>query len=310
MNTSGELWAIAPTWLGRIRAALCGDKSATIEAKSGGLPKVNGSVAVLPLHGAISQRSSFWSDLFGGTSTERFGAMFGAALGQANIKAIVLDVDSPGGTVYGVDELSRRIYDARGQKPIYAVANSLAASAAYWIGTSADKLFVAPGGDVGSIGVFSIHEDISALAEKEGVKVTLISAGKYKVEGNPWEPLTEEAKAAWQASVDDTYAEFVSTVARNRGVKQSAVLGGFGQGRVVHAKPAVAEGMADRIVSLAKMLDEMGVGKPSASQDRADAEATQELLASMEATEQGELAKPEPDLDYYERRQRLKERVL
>jgi signal peptide peptidase SppA len=173
-----------------------------------------------------------------------------AAVNDARIGAIVFDVNSPGGSVTGVDELSKMIYDARGSKPIVAVANHLMASAAYWIGTAADELVVTPSGEVGSIGVFAAHQDVSAAMEKEGVKTTLISAGKYKTEGNPFEPLTDEAHASIQARVDDYYSMFTKAVARNRGVNVADVRGGFGEGRVVGAQQAVSLGMADRVATL------------------------------------------------------------
>ena len=87
--------------------------------------------------------------------TEAFGAAFDRAAADSSIGAIVLNIDSPGGSVYGVEELADKIYKARGTKPVYAVANSLAASAAYWIGSAASQLYVTPSGEVGSIGVLA-----------------------------------------------------------------------------------------------------------------------------------------------------------
>ena len=208
------------------------------------------SVAVLPLFGTIFPRANMMTEVSGATSAETFGQQFSALVNDPEVNAIVLDVNSPGGQVAGVEELSSRIYAARGSKPIVAVANHLMASAAYYIGTAADEVVVTPSGEVGSIGVFSIHSDMSKALEQEGVKVTLISAGKYKVAGNPYEPLSEEAFAAEQSRVNDYYAAFVKSVARNRGVKVSAVKGGFGEGRVVGAQAAVDEGMADRVGTL------------------------------------------------------------
>lgn len=263
------IWAIQESWLLRLQSrSVIGllESQITVdvevvdlEAKQGGVAKVNGSVTVLPVRGLISQRDSIFSQIFGGTSTERLGAQFDAAMNSDQVKGIVLDIDSPGGTTYGVQELAEKIFQARGQKPIIAVANSLAASAAYWIGSAADKLMVTPGGDVGSIGVYCLHEDWSKADETAGVKTTLVSAGKYKVEANPWEPLSEDARQALQDGVDATYGEFVAAVAKHRGVSSSVVRSGFGQGRTVRSKEAVAEGMADRVASLGKVLDEMGV---------------------------------------------------
>ena len=163
----------------------------------------------------------------------------------------------------GVEELSAEIFQARGQKPITAVANSLAASAAYWIATAADELVVTPSGEVGSIGVFAAHEDVSGMLEQAGVKVNLVSAGRYKTEGNPFEPLTEEARASIQGRVDEYYEQFVSAVARNRGVKRSEVRNGFGEGRVVGAKQAVSLGMADRVGTLDETINRALGGRRS-----------------------------------------------
>ncbi|MCC7371633.1 MAG: S49 family peptidase, partial [Chloroflexi bacterium] len=145
------------------------------------------------------------------------------------------------------------------------------ASAAYWIASSADEIVVTPSGEVGSIGVFTAHEDISAALEAEGVTVTLISAGKYKTEGNPFEPLSEEARGAIQARVDDYYSMFVRAVARGRGVKPADVRGGFGQGRVVGADEAVRLGMADRVGTMAQTVERLA-GRRGGAGSRAEDE--------------------------------------
>lgn len=220
----------------------------------------SGNVAVLPLFGTIFPRANMLTDVSGATSAERFGAAFSELVKNPDVGAIVLDVDSPGGQVAGIDELSRQIYDARGSKPIVAVANHTAASAAYWIATAADELVVSPSSEVGSIGVFAVHEDISQALEKEGIKVSLISEGKYKIEGSPYEPLTEEARAAIRERVVDYYDAFVKTVARNRGVKSSDVRAGFGEGRVVGAHQAVSLGMADKVATLDETIDRLQRG--------------------------------------------------
>lgn len=224
-------------------------------------------VAVIGVIGVISQRAAQVDDLSGpgGTSVERLAARFRSAVNDGNVKAIVFDVDSPGGGVYGVQELADEIRSARGSKPIVAVSNSLAASAAYWLASSADELVVTPSGEVGSIGVYSAHEDVSAALEAEGVKVTLVAAGKFKVEGNPFEPLSEEARTAIQGRVDDYYQSFVRAVAKGRGVAPDDVRKGFGQGRVVGAKQAVDEKMADRVDTLDETVRRVGGRAPATS---------------------------------------------
>ena len=214
-------------------------------------------VAILPLFGTIFPRANMMTDISGATSAERFGSQFSELVKDPNVNAIVLDVNSPGGQIGGIEELSKKIFDARGTKPIVAVANHLMASAAYWIGTSADEIVVTPSGEVGSIGVFAAHQDISAQLEKDGIKVSLIKAGKYKAEANPYEPLTDEARSAIQENVSDIYGSFVDAVARNRGVKSAAVRNGFGEGRVVSARQAIDLGMADRIGTLDEVINQL-----------------------------------------------------
>lgn len=221
-----------------------------VGAQSRPVGMASGGVAVIPVFGVISQRIGILGEFSGGTSTEKIMASIKEQLNNSAIDRIVLNIDSPGGSVYGVSELSNFLRQAREEKPITAIANSLAASAAYWIGSSASEFIVTPGGDVGSIGVLTAHQDMSEALEKAGQKVTLISAGKYKTEANPYEPLSEEARAAIQKRVDEYYEEFISSVSINRNVSKSDVKAGFGQGRTVGAKEAKQLGMVDRIATL------------------------------------------------------------
>jgi len=210
-----------------------------------------GGIAILNLHGVVTQRGNMADDISGpgSISIEKFTAAFRAVLADSQVGAIVIDIDSPGGSVYGVGELAAEIVAARGTKPIIGVANSLAASAAYWIGCACDELYVTPGGEVGSIGVWQAHDDVSAAMDAAGVKRTYISAGKFKVEGNPMEPLADDARAFMQSRVDDYYGMFTKAVAKGRGVPIAQVREGMGQGRVLGADAAVAEKMVDGIAT-------------------------------------------------------------
>ena len=229
-----------------------------------------GSIAVLPLAGVIAQRMDLFTAISGGTSTERFGADLAHAVADPNVAAVVIDVHSPGGSVYGVEELSDRIHSLRGSKPIVAVANSMAASAAYWIASQADELYVTPSGDVGSVGVIAAHIDVSAATEKRGERRTFVTAGRFKAEGNPYEPLGEDARAALQERVDAYYGKFVSALARGRGVSEDAVRAGFGEGRLVMAAQAVDRGMADGVRTLQEVINDLA-GRQGRSGGRARA---------------------------------------
>lgn len=221
------------------------------------------TVAILPLFGVLAPRASLMSEISGATSLERFAAVFSAAVADQEIDAILINVDSPGGTTDLVPETAAIVRDALGSKPIVAIANTHACSAAYWIGCQADEFVVTPSAMVGSIGVFAAHTDMSVLEEKAGVKTTLISAGKYKVETNPFEPLSEEARAAIQARVDDAYAMFVADVALGRGVSEASVRSGFGEGRPVTAQAAVDGGMADEVATFEATVAKLVAGAPT-----------------------------------------------
>jgi signal peptide peptidase SppA len=257
-------------------------------SQSGGALRRDATVvSVLGVIGVISQRASMADDMSGpgGTSVERLTSSFRASLADPAVKAIVFDVDSPGGGVYGIQELADEIRATRGKKPMAAVANSLAASAAYWIAAAADDLVVTPSGEVGSIGVYAAHEDLSGALAQEGVKVTLVSAGKYKVEANPFEPLTEEGRLAIQGRVNDYYTAFLRGTAKSRGTTPDAVAKGYGQGRVVGAKQAVEENMADRIDTLDETVRRIGGSKgknaAAAADQRPAAAGEAERMAAL-----------------------------
>lgn len=229
-----------------------------------------GAVAVIPIRGVIAHRMSAMEDSSGGTSAEGIGKMLRAAMADASVGTILLDIDSPGGTVTGVSELAAELFEMRGKgKKIVAQVNGMAASAAYWLASQADEIVSLPSGVAGSIGVFMAHEDVSKALEQKGINVTLISAGKYKVEGNPFEPLTEEAKAVKQAQVDAAYGQFVKDVARGRGVSPADVRNGYGEGRALTAKDAKAAGLIDRIATMDETIGRL-VGRKSPAGMRAE----------------------------------------
>jgi signal peptide peptidase SppA len=219
----------------------------------------SGGIAVLPLYGVVTQRGNMVDDVSGpgSTSTQQFSSALRQLLADDTVGQILIDIDSPGGSVYGVAELADEIQSARSKKPVVAVANSLAASAAYWIGCSASEFYVTPGGDVGSIGVWQAHQDYSQALEESGVKTTLISAGKFKVEGNPYSPLDADAQSFMQSRVDDYYAAFTKSVARGRGVSVAQVREGMGQGRVLGAEAALAQNMVDGVATFDDVLKKM-----------------------------------------------------
>jgi len=241
-----------------------------------------GAVAVIPIRGVIAHRMSAMEDSSGGTSAEGIGRMLRAAMADQSVGTILLDIDSPGGTVTGVSELAAELFAMRGQgKKIVAQVNGMAASAAYWLAAQADEIVSLPSGVAGSIGVFMAHKSLAKALEQEGIDVTLISAGKYKVEGNPFQALTEEAKAVMQAEVDAAYAQFVKDVARGRGVSPADVRNGYGEGRALTAKDAKAAGLIDKIATMDETIGRL-VGRKHGAGMRAEAFSEEQVAEAFD----------------------------
>jgi signal peptide peptidase SppA len=255
----GALVAGRPGWRGRPRVDRRRPRTVREARRQAATAVSSGGIAVLPLYGVVTQRGNMVDDVSGpgSVSTQQFASALRQALADDSVSQILIDIDSPGGSVYGVSELADEIVSARGQKPVVAIANSLAASAAYWIGCSASEFYVTPGGEVGSIGVWQAHFDYSQAFVTKGIQPTLISAGKYKVEGNPYVPLDEEAQGFMQSRVDDYYATFTKAVARGRGVPIGQVREGMGQGRVLGGDAAQAQGMIDGVATYDDVVRKM-----------------------------------------------------
>lgn len=219
-----------------------------------------GMVAVLPITGVLQNRASEMMESSGVVGVNRLQATFRALVNDPEIKAIVLDFNSPGGMVAGIAEFWQAIYESRPVKPIVSVANHMAASAAFDLFTAAGESYISPSGEVGSVGIVRMHQDLSKMAENEGVKTTFIHSGRHKVEGNPFEPLSEETRAHLQAESDKFYGMFVERLAKSRGVSRAHVEANFGQGRMLNAKDAVAAGMADGVRSMEQVLAKLGAG--------------------------------------------------
>lgn len=270
-----------------------------------------GAVAIVPIVGPITQRDSFFTLYFGGTSVNRLVATLRALAADDSVGTILLDIDSPGGESSGLPELATAIRTLRESKRVVALAHPIALSAAYWIASQAEEIVVTPEGLAGSIGVWLMHMDLSRALEMEGVKVTWIHAGERKVDGNWSEPLSERAAAEMQAIVDNTYRLFVNDVAAGRKVPPATVKSAeWGEGAVLTAKDAKAIGMVDRIGAFTETLTRLAGGR-SSSGARADdapelpaAEALEEPEPPV--LEQEPVAPPAVDAELELRTRRLR----
>lgn len=245
-------WCIAPAahaeLLKLVDAAAAGRAPRAAARRPG--PVAPRGVAVIPIVGTLTQYPTPWS----GASTEQVGAALLGAVADPAVQRILLYVDSPGGEAYGAPELANLVYALRSDKPIAAYVAGQAASAAYWIAAQAGKVYAAPTAEVGGIGVVAAHADLSAAMSKQGVKVTLIAAGKYKTEASPFAPLDKDARAHLQRRCDDVLGMMLADIARGRGAKVDAVRDGMGQGRMLGAKDALAAGMIDAVATIQEVL--------------------------------------------------------
>lgn len=264
-------WAILPDHLDTIWAVVAARiyegrlSDDEIRARTGGNrapyePYNLGNVRVIPIHGVISKRMPLFADVSGGTSTEFVQSAFQQALSDPDVAAILLDIDSPGGTTDGPFDLSEIIYSSRGNKPVRAFANGMMASAAYLIGSAADEVFATQTAIVGSIGVITAHYDISKYLENAGVKKTYLTAGKYKAVPNEAEPLNDESKKYVQERLDYLYTMFVDSVARNRGVDSKQVLERMADGRLFIGAQAIDNGLIDRVSTAAGAMPQIDQG--------------------------------------------------
>jgi capsid assembly protease len=221
---------------------------------------VNGGVAVIPVEGVLSKKMNLFTRISGGTSTQALQRDLSDAAADPMVHSILLLVDSPGGEVDGTQaaaNLVRAIRD-EGKKPIVALADGLMASAAYWIASAASDIYMSGDTDaIGSIGVVTSHTDYSKAEEQRGIKVTEITAGKYKRVVSTHEPLTDEGRADIQAKVDYLYSIFVDEVAANRGVTVKTVLNKMADGRVFLGKQAIEAGLVDGMSSVAELIADL-----------------------------------------------------
>ncbi|WP_129991840.1 S49 family peptidase [Rahnella sp. CFA14(1/10)] len=198
------------------------DDSFSRQARDTGYDVVEG-IAVIPIQGTLVQKLGTLRPYSGMTGYDGIRACFLQALNDGEVKAICLDIDSPGGEVAGCFDLVDEIYAARGSKPVWAILSESAYSAAYALASAADKIIVPRTGGVGSVGVIVMHVDWSQKIKKDGLAVTIITYGDRKAESNPYEPLSETARKAIQSDIDEMGRLFVSTVSRNRGITEKTV---------------------------------------------------------------------------------------
>ena len=240
--------ALAP----RALEALLGETPAP-QVAGPGWQMTEGGIGHLPVLGPLVQRGDWLTGLFGITSYDEIAAAAEDAFAEPGTRAVLMEIDSPGGEVAGLFDLIDRLAALKAEtgKPFWAISREQALSASYAIAAVADRLLVTQTGEVGSVGVIAVHVDQSAQDQKNGQKYTLIHAGAKKVDGNLHLPLTQDARADIQADVDDLYARLVARVARARGMNPETIAAT--EAAIYRGQHAVAAGLADGIATLESM---------------------------------------------------------
>lgn len=219
-----------------------------------GTSVVNG-VYKLPIVGSMVHRGSAMDAASGINSYEGIQSKIQAALDDPKVKGILLEMDSPGGSVAGAFDLRDFIIEAKSIKPIYSYAKDTMASAAYLIGSACDKVYTSQTGNIGSIGVVAMHVDQSDRDKAMGIKPTFVFAGKMKTAGNPHEALEGEALSYLQESVNSSYDMFVNAVADARGIGKQTIRDT--EARVYRGDKAVELGLADGVKSIDAVMEEL-----------------------------------------------------
>ena len=218
-----------------------------------------GNIGVISISGTLYASAPDWAKaFFGVTDYPMIRQALVDAARDPDIRGILLDINSPGGAVSGVSDVSALVSRINnGIKPVVSYTSGMMASAAYWIGAAASQVYAGSASEVGSVGVIARHMEHSKALEKEGVTVTTVRSGPYKQAVNPYEPLTALAHQDLQSKVDYMYGLFLADVASARNVPLSIADSKFGQGRVFLGQQAVDSGLIDGLATYEEALDKV-----------------------------------------------------
>lgn len=224
--------------------------------------RVDKGVAIIPVLGSLVNRGAWLGARSGMTSYEGLAFQLQQAAADPDVKSILLDIDSPGGEAVGAFEMADRIRAIGKSKPVVAVVNGMAASAAYAIASAASHIVASPSGVAGSVGVVLMHADYSNSLHQKGIKPTLIHAGAHKVDGNPYEPLSAAVRSDLQAEVDSFYSMFVASVAQGRKGRMTEKAVRATEARTYIGQAALDAGLVDAIGSFETVLGDLSAKAP------------------------------------------------
>jgi len=222
--------------------------------------KVSGSTAIVTITGSLVNRGAWIGASSGLTSYEGIQHQLKRAAANGEVKSILIDLHSPGGEAVGAFETAALVREIAAQKPVIAVVNGMAASAAYAIASGATRIVTTETGVSGSIGVVLLHADYSRKLANEGITPTLIFAGAHKVDGHPFGPLPDGVHADLQAEVNAFYEAFLKTVAAGRGNRMTIDMARATEARTLIGQAAVDAGLADSVGSFESVLADLTRG--------------------------------------------------
>lgn len=217
---------------------------------------IDGAVAVMQIEGVLTPKSNFFSFLFGGATLDVLTRDFKALIENDGIKAIVLDIDSPGGNVFGIQEFANLVFESRSVKPIISITSSMMASAAMWIGAAAEDVFITGETTVtGSLAAATSHVDVSGLEQKIGLKTTEVSSGNKKRIDSSFAPLTEAGREELQKRVNHIGNVIASDIARFRDMDIEKVTKDMAEGQLFIGSMGIEAGLIDEIINPEELID-------------------------------------------------------
>lgn len=232
------------------------------------LISVQNDIALIKVHGSLSNRDSIWNQFFGITSYNEIRNAIVDTVQDEAIKSIVLDMDTPGGDAKGVNDLADFIKMADKQKPIETHISGSAFSAGYWIASATRRISGGKMSEAGSIGVISVIVNLAKKYKKEGYDIKVFRGGKYKALGNPFEEMTKTAEKIYQAKIDTMEGFFLDAVSENRGIPRSKVKSQVGEGLTFFAKEAVNNGLMDEVITFDELFGRLIKSGNSASAEK------------------------------------------
>jgi len=250
----GKYWAIEPDYLKAISKESLSTRSEKPLSNSRSV-SIRDGTAIIPIHGVITARTTLFSLFAGGTSLEDLAKDFSEALNSNEVTSILLDIDSPGGVAVGPFEMAEMIFKVRSdksqRKPIYSYIGRNGSSAAYWLASATEKIFVNPSALVGSIGVVTTIpvQEQPDMDGYKNIEIVSSNAGHKRPD-----PKTKEGLAEIRRELDDLESTFIESIAKYRSITPEIIKADFGGGGVVIGKEAVKRNMADALGTYEEVL--------------------------------------------------------